>query len=235
MECGLQTTGLRGPQLPVCPTTELHGSWLAGRPPVPWTVGRAARSVAGGRPSVAPLDGPQPQPPAERCTEGMSGGKTLSFNLCTCETGGASWSVPMCGSVRMRHGAGLARAGVCRRQHVREHGMPGRWWRGALKGPPRSVAGAHGTWPRGCARRCLRRSKGRQSVLCTERGGTSGGSVARVEGCRLWQGGEQSSLESRWRAVIWPSARRRSALTRCGAAFSGLGAQCARPAATWHA
>eukprot|EP00964_Phaeocystis_antarctica_P141075 scaffold106067_cov74-Phaeocystis_antarctica.AAC.1 len=89
----------------------------------------------------------------------MSGGKTLSFNLCTCETGGASWSVPMCGSVRMRHGAGLARAGVCPRQHVREHGMPGRWWRGALKGPPRSVAGAHGPWPRGCARRSLRRSK----------------------------------------------------------------------------
>eukprot|EP00964_Phaeocystis_antarctica_P155860 scaffold125234_cov75-Phaeocystis_antarctica.AAC.1 len=37
--------------------------------------------------------------------------------------------------------------------------MPGRWWRGALKGPPRLLVGSHGTWPLGCARRGLRRSK----------------------------------------------------------------------------
>ena len=47
------------PQLPGCPATELLGSWPAGRPFGLLTVGRAARSVAGGRPSEAPLDGPQ--------------------------------------------------------------------------------------------------------------------------------------------------------------------------------
>ena len=184
---------------------------------------------------MAPLDGPQPQPPAERCTEGMSGGETLSFNLCTCETGGASWSVPMCGSVRMRHGAGLARAGVCRRQHVRGHGMPGRWWRGALKGPPRSVPGPMAHGPEAvlgaacgvarCARVSCARSAGARLVAAwrTQRAAACG--RGRAELARDADGGQ----------LYGCSARRRSAVTRCGAAFSGLGAQCARPAATWHA
>ena len=61
---------------------------------------------------MAPLDGPQPQPPAERCTEGMSGGKTHSFNLCTCETGGACWSVPICVEIRIMRRAGTPWGGV---------------------------------------------------------------------------------------------------------------------------
>ena len=83
------------PQLPGCPATELLGSWLAGRAFGLLTVGRAARSVAGGRPSEAPLDGPQPRSPVGRCTEGSPGGETLVIQPPHCETDNFSWGVPI--------------------------------------------------------------------------------------------------------------------------------------------
>ena len=101
-------------------------------------------------------------------------------------------------------------------------------WRGRTRGWGCGTQAAAARRRCGAARRCSMPCavvEAQRARLVWQRG-------AHVEGRRFALA--RAELESRWQAVL-AARRRRSVLTRCGAAFAGLRARCARPAATWHA